>query len=113
MQRDSQGAEKRSKSVTSEICSAIRTRRLVGLQYGASDQDRLVEPHALGVSGVGEEMLVGWQVSGPSRSGAETGWKNFRLSDIRRLVVTGIKFSGPRPEYSSDTVQLAEVICQL
>ena len=94
------------------LCGAIRERRVLALEYEPSPGTRVVEPHALGVARTGDEMLVAWQLSGPSISGAGTGWKNFRVSRLRNVVTAGT-FLGPRPEYSRGTVQLAQVLCQL
>lgn len=95
------------------LCEAIRRQQLISLKYGQSDHDRLVEPHALGLSVGGDETLVAWQVAGPSSSGAQTGWKNFKTAEMRSVFNTGLSFEGPRPGYARDTVQLSFALCQL
>lgn len=79
------------------LLRAIRERRVVSFNYGG--HPRTVEPHAYGLSGAGEEALNGFQISGGSSSVPPPGWRTFTVAEMGELVVTGIGFGGPRPDY--------------
>jgi hypothetical protein len=53
----------------------------------------MVEPHDYGIRG-GVECLLGYQVSGESRSGAPHGWKRFEVGQMRQLRVLDRQFPG-------------------
>lgn len=95
-----------------QLCDAISERLVLTLEYRGSIGTRLVEPHAVGISGTGEETLLAWQLSGPSTSGSPVGWKNFRLSSIRTVHGTGAHFE-VRPDYSPTALQFSKVLCHL
>ncbi len=77
--------------------NAINERRLIRLDYEPGQ--RLIEPHAYGLSSKGDELLRAFQVSGASASGVHHDWKLFRVDRINSLTVLNERFDGPRPEY--------------
>ena len=82
------------------IMEAIRNRQVLLVEYGGVPGAREIEPHACGVSRVGNEVVRAFQVDGPSRSGRTTGWKLMRLDNIQSLEVSGETFEETRPHYA-------------
>ena len=64
------------RQVMTDICSAIRTRRLLEFYY--KGRKRVVEPYCFGRSTADNDLLRAWQISGFS----QTGRANWRLFDI-------------------------------
>jgi hypothetical protein len=63
---------------------------------------RIVEPHDYGIRR-DVERLLGFQISGESKSGASHGWNEFDVDQIRHLRVldrrgTAIRFILPRAD---------------
>lgn len=83
--------------ITSDICRAISSRRLLELDYNG--KRRLVEPYSHGFSSDGREMLVGFQRSGGSDSGQIEGWKAMAVDRIEHLVVVDVSFIPARNDY--------------
>jgi predicted DNA-binding transcriptional regulator YafY len=79
-----------------ELVRAIAGKRLVEFVYRAG-RTRIVEPHDYGIQN-SVERLLGFQISGESRSGAPHGWKLFDLDEIRRLRVLERRFAGTRAD---------------
>ena len=79
-----------------DLVLAIMEKRLVAFAYKAG-QTRIVEPHDYGIRH-GVEYLLGYQISGESRSGAPHGWKQFEVDWIRELRVLDRRFSGTRAD---------------
>lgn len=93
------------------ICRAIIQRDIVRLNYDGTV--RTVEPHAHGVSTVGNEVLRAFQVSGFSRSGKAVAWKLFLVSKIYALRATGETFSENRPDYNPNDEAMTVVHCHV
>jgi hypothetical protein len=72
--------------VNPDLVDAIAKRRLIAIvhEFGRS---RIIEPHDYGIRG-GVGSLLGFQISGESRSGTPHGWKHFELGKMRRLLQT-------------------------
>ena len=102
-------ARKRTRAA---ICSAIKSRRVIEFYYHGGF--RTAEPFCLGVIMSGEadnESLLCYQVGGYSEYGNTVGWKLFRASEISDLEITGERFSGDRPGYDPDAVEMTTVYC--
>lgn len=95
------------------IQRAITAKRLLRLQYEPGE--RVVEPHALGLSADGTVFLRAFQVEGESAQGERAGWKLFRLDRVgpsRALAMAG-SFSA-RPEYKKgDRAMKGGIIAEL
>ena len=80
--------------VNQQLVRAIAEKRLIQFSYkrGAT---RMVEPHDYGVQH-GVERILGYQISGESRSGAAHGWKWFDVADISALALLEETFPGSR-----------------
>jgi hypothetical protein len=82
--------------VNDELVRAIVGRYLIEFIYKAGGV-RIVEPHDYGIRHDGE-CLLGFQVSGESRSRAPHGWKQFDVAQIRQLRVLDRQFAGTRAD---------------
>jgi len=82
--------------MNSELVRAIVEKRLVEFGYKGGTS-RVVEPHDYGIRH-GVERLLGFQISGDSRSSAPKGWKEFDLDQISRLRVLERRFAGTRAD---------------
>lgn len=76
-----------------QLRSAIKTRRLIELQYDG--YPRLAEPHDYGVY-KGVVTLLAYQVGGGSRSGHVPGWKFFTVSKMAAVRLRRQPFPGGR-----------------
>jgi hypothetical protein len=75
---------------------AIADKRLIEFVYRVG-RTRIVEPHDYGVRG-GVESVLGFQISGESRSGAPHGWKQFDVDQMHQLRVLERRFAGTRAD---------------
>jgi hypothetical protein len=91
------------KSPTELIKAALAARRLLQFEYHG--YPRQVEPHALGRATEGRPALLGWQVSGGSKSEPPPGWRTFLVEDIKELKILRATFV-PRPDYHPETTRL-------
>jgi len=84
----------------STICEAIRKRRLLQFHYKDEPKPRRVEPYLYGIGRRGKAQLLCWQLEGPSRTGAATGWKRFGAVNISHAEAMREVFK-PRPDFQS------------
>jgi hypothetical protein len=80
-----------------DLIEAIEQRRLIEFIY-RNGGIRLVEPHDYGVR-KGVERLLGYQVSGESRTGEAHGWKDFNVTYLLRLQLLDRCFRGTRADH--------------
>lgn len=98
--------------MTSLMAEAIRKRRLISISY--SPGQRLVEPHAVGISKDGKALLRAYQVSGASASSEHEHWKIFRIDRMGSVEMSGDTFSGPRHGYRrGDSAMKGGIIAEL
>jgi len=83
-------------AVNDDLVRAIVDKRLIEFVYKAG-RTRTVEPHDYG-SRRGVERLLGFQISGESRSGASHGWREFDADRIFQLRVLERRFAGTRAD---------------
>jgi hypothetical protein len=96
----------------SDICMAIRSHRLLELEY--NNRRRVIEPYSHGLSGDGREMLVGFQRAGGSESGQVEGWKAMAVGRIERLVVLDVTFIPSRADYrAGGSKNIADLHCEV
>ncbi len=93
------------------LCNAIRARRLVRFVYDG--YERVVEPHAYGVTRDGRELLTGWLVGGWSASALEAGWRSYHVDEMHDTAATATDFPGPRAGYNPRDPRLVHVYCHL
>jgi hypothetical protein len=92
------------------IIDAINTLQVLKLTY--SGIDRVVEPHALGISRTGKVLLRCFQTQG-SHITSGHAWDLFELSKISNLGFAGDYFIGPRPGYRKGDSQMVRILAQL
>lgn len=93
------------------LCQAIEGKRVISFDYDGGP--RTAEPHCLGVSREGHELLRVFQTGGFSESGNPVGWKLLRVDQINNLRITADVFPGPRPQYNPADKAMARVLCCL
>ena len=82
-----------------DLIEAINGRWIVTFGYKAGGA-RTVEPHCLGTSTAGTEVLRGYQTGGASRSGNPVAWKLFKVGEIGLVTITKETFEHNRPHYN-------------
>lgn len=78
------------------IVSAIRNRHVITFTYGGVE--RFTEPHAVGVSKFGNDVIRCYQIDGEHVPEGQE-WLLCELSKISKLTDTGTSFAGARPGY--------------
>ena len=94
------------------ICSAIRQLRPIEFYY--MHGYRTVEPFALGIvlnDRQDNMSILCWQVAGFSDLNETLGWKLYRVSDMEDIEVQNQHFTGIRPGYAPENLEMAQVIC--
>ena len=72
----------------------------------------MVEPYCHGWSLANHEVLRGFQISGPSRSGVGHGWKVFRVDRMTELLVLQWEFVSDRDGALESHSDMTMVHCQ-
>lgn len=92
------------------LIDAIQTRKVLGFKYDGFN--RVVEPHAVGISRTGKQVLRCYQVSG---SHVKPGhrWDFCTLSEISGLYETGDLFASARPGYRKHDKHMAHIYAEL
>lgn len=93
-----------------KLCDAISKSVVVEFQYNG--HQRVVEPHAVGVTTAGNDVLRGYQTAGGSSSRTVPYWKMFKLQKIESLTDTNEQFNGPRRGYSPNDDHMSKIYCQ-
>ena len=93
------------------IIKAIHDKSI--LQFTYDGHSRTAEPHAVGLSTAGNDVLRCFQTAGTSSEGKVPDWKLMLLSDIRNLIVTSDHFSTPRPGYKTGDKGMPTIYAQL
>ena len=94
------------------ICGAIRSRRVIEFYYHGGY--RTVEPFCLGVvldTDADNESLICYQTGGFSELREVVGWKLYRASEMEDIEVLNEQFSGNRPGYDPDNIDMAVIRC--
>ena len=92
------------------IIDAIRNHETLSLTY--SGTSRVVEPHTVGVSTKGNDVLSCYQTQGAHiKPGHE--WDLLTVSKITNLTNTGHLFVGTRPKYSRNDSRMVKIYAEL
>jgi hypothetical protein len=92
-----------------QIKSAIFDKRLISFRY--DNENRLVEPHALGYTSKGKLSFRGYQPAGGTHR--ELGWKLFTADKVEDLTVLPLTFDKPRDGYALNDKQLPQLVAQV
>jgi hypothetical protein len=93
------------------LCGAIGARHVIEFYYHGGY--RTVEPFALGITMHGEadnESLFCYQTGGYSDLNITEGWRLYRASEMKDIRVMKEEFTGARPGYDPDNIDMAEII---
>lgn len=93
------------------ICDAIQGKRLLEFRY-KDEQLRVVEPHQVGETADGHELILGWLVRMQTGSD-QNGWRLFRTAEVRDLRVLEERFADPRPDFNPAARYFAVTHCSL
>lgn len=94
----------------SSIIAAIQNRQVLSLTYDGID--RIVEPHTVGVSKTGNDVLRCYQTAGGHITPGHE-WDLLLLNKIRYLTATGMTFSTPRPGYKKGDRGMTKIYAEL
>lgn len=92
------------------LIAAIRNRHVMSFTYDGLA--RMVEPHAIGVSTAGNDVLRCFQIQGRHITPGHE-WDLCLLSKIRGLTRTGHFFTGERPGYRRGDKGLSVIYAEL
>ncbi len=93
------------------VKTSVETKTI--LEFNYDGQQRVVEPHAHGVSTAGNEVLRCYQIAGGSNSGNVPGWHLMTVTKMVDLTVTDSHFNSPRPGYKKEDKSLSTIYAQL
>jgi len=94
------------------VCAAIKSRRVIEFYYHGGY--RTVEPFCLGVvlsEEADNESLLCYQTGGFSELREVVGWKLYRASEMEDIEVFKEEFSGNRPGYDPNDIDMAVIRC--
>lgn len=92
------------------IINAIRQKQVLAFTYDGLD--RVVEPHAVGISRAGNEVLRCFQTHG-GHVNPDHDWDLCELSKMAGLRVTGASFQLPRPGYKRGDRGMQRIYAEL
>lgn len=98
-------------NLLTKIIEAIENRKLMEFNYDGNF--RIVEPHTVGISKTGKEMLSAYQIDGNSNRGEVPCWGQFSISKIENLNVLSDKFTGTRNGYTRGDSRMSEIFTEL
>ena len=93
------------------IIDAIARRRCIVLRYDGFD--RVVEPHAYGLTKEGNRVVRVWQVRGGSVSNEQSGWKLLRTDEVRTAHSSLERAEAPRPGYKRGDAVMVRIIAEV
>ena len=92
------------------LCDAICAQRILRFQYDG--KVRVVEPHLVGETSSGHDVLFGWCRNAKAEELGD--WRTFVLALISALEVLADTFPHPRPHYNpTGDKNLSKVYCAL
>lgn len=92
------------------IISAIRGLQVLTVTYNGHTRE--VEPHAVGSTKRGNDVMRCYQVRGQhEKDGHE--WDLLTLDKIQSMRASGRQFAGPRADYKRDDKAMAHIYAQL
>lgn len=98
-------------STLDKIIEAVENRFMLDFYYDG--YHRVVEPHTIGISKTGKEMLSAYQTDGDSNRGNVPCWGQFSVSKIENLQVLDDSFSGTRSGYTRGDSRMNEIFAEL
>jgi len=93
------------------ITSAIRNKQCISFNYDG--YQRIIEPHAYGISSKGKELMRGFQTDGGHVSGHTDGWHLFSIEKITFLNLLDTNFSEQRDGYKRGDSTMSTIYAEL
>ena len=93
------------------ITEAIQKKLCLAIHYGGFE--RVVEPHAHGMTREGHHIMRIWQTRGGSRSGKLPPWRLMRLDETHGLRLLDEAAQTPRPDYRRGDKAMRVIYCQV
>lgn len=94
------------------IINAIQNKQILSFQYDGLS--RIVEPHAVGISTTGKQVMRCFQIDGQSSHPPIPDWRLMSILKIQGLsVVVGQHFISARPGYKSGDSAMTTIYAQL
>lgn len=91
------------------LVNAVRNRNVVSFRYEGTH--RVGEPHIVGMTASGQELVLVYQTQGSYDAGGE-GWVACNLDRVENLRLTGAEFFGPRHGYLQQDVNFIRINAQ-
>jgi len=92
------------------IINAIKNRQILSFSYGG--YAKVVEPHAVGISGTGKVILRCYQTQGGHVTSGHD-WDLCETSKISNLALTGKNFVNVRPGYKKGNKGMSRIYAEL
>ncbi|RZA12839.1 MAG: hypothetical protein EOP10_30730 [Proteobacteria bacterium] len=93
-----------------QIITAIENKQLLSLTY--KGLHRTVEPHAVGRSSTGNDVLRCYQITGAhTESGHD--WNILTVAKIENLALTGQNFMAAQPDYKRGDKGMVTIYAEL
>lgn len=93
------------------LIQAISERKALRIRYDG--HERLVEPHAYGISRAGTDCVRVWQVSGRSNSGPVPDWRLLTVRNITSAAIAPDPSAAPRDGYRPGDRHMRTIYAQL
>ena len=93
------------------ISEAIHKKVCISLHYDGFD--RIVEPHAYGITNDGNEVMRIWQTQGGSNSGKMPPWRLFTVREAKTIKLTEQSALTPRPGYKKGDKAMRRIFSQI
>ena len=97
--------------VKNTVIKAIQDKSVLHFTYDG--HARTAEPHAVGCSTAGNDVVRCFQTAGTSSEGKVPDWKLMLLSDIRNLVVGPETFAATRPGYKQGDKGMSVIYAEI
>ena len=93
------------------IINAIRNKQCLSFSY--EGHQRIIEPHAYGVSKKGKGIIRAFQTQGSHVSSHQDGWHIFSLEKMNSLTLSGLNFSSARSGYKKGDSAMSTIYAEL
>jgi hypothetical protein len=93
----------------SDICTAIRSRKILEVYYDGGYRN--LEPYCYGLGISGNDLLRAYQLGEPHEPNRKIGWKLFKVEDFALIALTNNHFEARRTEYNPKDCAMKEIYC--
>lgn len=97
----------------SQICDALRRRRLLRFCYKDHLTPTTIEPYTYGQTKVGHNALSAWLVAGATHDNRPPFWRLYLESEMHKVEVLHDEFSTNRPGYKPNDQRFRVIRCRI